>query len=125
MPELPEVETIARALRPKLTDKTILDVKVRWARTVASPSVGRFRELIKGRMITDVTRRAKYLIIQLRPVQESHSVTYSLMIHLRMSGDLLVREDKIKPEKHDRLILTLSADKNAAVPQGCSARDGG
>jgi formamidopyrimidine-DNA glycosylase len=113
MPELPEVETIARALRPELIGKTILDVNVRWPRTVAAPSVRKFKELIKGRMITGVARRAKYLIIQLQPVQESHSVTYNLMIHLRMSGDLSIREDKIKPEKHDRLILRLSAHKNS------------
>jgi len=46
-----------------------------------------------------VTRRAKYFILRLSD--------FSLLIHLRMSGDLLIKESKIKPEKHDRLILSL------------------
>jgi len=48
----------------------------------------------------DVSRRAKYLVIHLK--------NYNLLIHLRMSGDLAIRTGKIKPEKHDRLLLYLS-----------------
>jgi formamidopyrimidine-DNA glycosylase len=51
-------------------------------------------------VIKQVGRRAKYIVIQLQDC--------NLMIHLRMSGDLLVKESKIKPETHDRLILTLT-----------------
>ena len=103
MPELPEVETIARKLKPGLLGKKIQDVQLRWQRTLAFPSPRKFRELVKGQEIKDVTRRAKYFILQLSD--------FSLLIHLRMSGDLLIKEGKIKPEKHDRLILSLlSAD---------------
>jgi formamidopyrimidine-DNA glycosylase len=103
MPELPEVETIARKLKPYLIGKTIQDAQLRWARTLAVPSPGKFRELVKGQKIKDVTRRAKYFILRLSD--------FSLLIHLRMSGDLLLKKGKIKPEKHDRLILSLlSAD---------------
>ena len=99
MPELPEVETIARKLKPQLMGKTIQDAQLRWQRTLAFPSPGKFRQLIKGQQIQNVTRRAKYFILQLSD--------FSLLIHLRMSGDLLIKEGKIKPEKHDRLILNL------------------
>ena len=90
MPELPEVETIARSLEPELIGKTILDANVFWARTLATPTVRKFKEQIKGQKIMGVSRRAKYLIIQLK--------SYNLLIHLRMSGDLLLRDSKIKPE---------------------------
>ncbi len=100
MPELPEVETIARTLRPQLVGRKILEADVRWARTVAMPSVKKFKEQIQGQKIVDVSRRAKFLNIQL--------TTYNLLIHLRMSGDLLVKQGKIKPEKHDRLIFYLT-----------------
>jgi formamidopyrimidine-DNA glycosylase len=100
MPELPEVETIARTLRPELIGKRIIEADVRWARSVAMPSPKKFKELIKGQEIVNVSRRAKFLHIQL--------TTYHLLIHLRMSGDLLIKQGKIKPEKHDRLIFTLS-----------------
>ena len=120
MPELPEVETIARTLRPELVGKTILEANVRWAGTIAVPSVRKFRELIKGREITNVSRRAKFLAIRLQQPLAPQDKVYNLLIHLRMSGDLLIREGKIKPEKHDRLILMLSAHKNAAGDSGYS-----
>ncbi len=100
MPELPEVETIARALRPQLVGRTILEADVRWARTVAVPSARKFKAQIKGQQVRGVTRRGKFLTLQLS--------TLHLLIHLRMSGDLSIREGKIEPEKHDRLILTLT-----------------
>jgi formamidopyrimidine-DNA glycosylase len=105
MPELPEVETIARKLRPHLLGKIIEDADLRWARTLALPSPRRFRELIKGQEIKEVTRRAKYFILRLSD--------HSLLIHLRMSGDLSMKESKIRPEKHDRLILRLLPSQNA------------
>lgn len=111
MPELPEVETIARKLRPHLLGKTIKDAELRWARTLALPTPRKFKELIKGQQIKEVTRRAKYFILCLSD--------YSLLIHLRMSGDLLLKESKIKPEKHDRLILRLT-DQNLTEEGGLS-----
>lgn len=106
MPELPEVETIARAIKPELVGKTILSADLRWARTLAIPSPVQFKKQIIGQKILDVSRRAKYLIINLE--------SYNLLIHLRMSGDLMIRAGKIKPEKHDRLLLTLSGRKYLA-----------
>jgi len=106
MPELPEVETIARAIKPDLVDRTILSADLRWARTLATPSPAQFKKQVAGQEIVDVSRRAKYLIIQLK--------SYNLLIHLRMSGDLTIRAGKIKPEKHDRLLLHLSDNKYLA-----------
>ena len=105
MPELPEVETIARAIEPDVTGRTIVSAEVLWARTIATPSVKKFKELLKGRRITGVSRRAKYLILRLE--------NYNLLIHLRMSGDLMVRKGKINAEKHDRLILALRSKSGA------------
>ena len=100
MPELPEVETIARALKPELVGRTILSADLRWARTLATPSPSKFKKQAAGQEIVDVSRRAKYIVIRLK--------NYNLLIHLRMSGDLAIRTGKIKPEKHDRLMLNLS-----------------
>jgi formamidopyrimidine-DNA glycosylase len=104
MPELPEVETLARKLRPELVDKTVIEADLRWRRTLAYPSAKKFKEQIKGQKILGVGRRAKYLDISL--------TEFDLLIHLRMSGDLLIKEGKIKPEKHDRLILKLTGDRS-------------
>jgi formamidopyrimidine-DNA glycosylase len=106
MPELPEVETIARSLKPELVGKTILYADLYWARTLATPSPAQFKKQIAGQKILDISRRAKYIVILLE--------TCSFLVHLRMSGDLLVRAGKIKPEKHDRLLLHLSDGKYLA-----------
>jgi formamidopyrimidine-DNA glycosylase len=102
MPELPEVETLARTLRPALIGKTILASDLRWARTLAEPTPLAFARRIKGQKIEEVSRRAKFFDIRLS--------TFDLIIHLRMSGDLLVVLGGYQPEKHDRLILKLTDD---------------
>jgi formamidopyrimidine-DNA glycosylase len=106
MPELPEVETIVRKLRPHLLGKAIKDADLRWSRTLAFPSPRKFREQIKGQEIKEVTRRAKFFIL--------HLSDFSLLIHLRMSGDLFIKDSKIGPEKHDRLILRLLPTQSSA-----------
>ena len=102
MPELPEVETIARTLQPVLVGKEILSADLRWKRTLAEPSPAAFVRRIKGQRIEAVDRRAKFLSL--------HLSRETLLIHLRMSGDLLVVIGGYQPAKHDRLILSLSDD---------------
>lgn len=104
MPELPEVETIARKLKPDLIGRKILSADLRWARTLALPSPKKFKQQVQGQEILDVTRRAKYFIAQLSD--------FNLLIHLRMSGDLLIKDSTIRAELHDRLILKLSDGKS-------------
>jgi len=109
MPELPEVETIVRALRdggrghPSILHRTVKDVRVLWKRTLAEPGVSTLKRRIVGKSVTAVTRRGKFVIIQLQPEY--------LLFHLRMSGDL--RVESVRDSKglaqplqlHDRLIL--------------------
>jgi formamidopyrimidine-DNA glycosylase len=102
MPELPEVETIARTLRPVLAGKTILSTDLRWRRTLVTPSPLKFRRYLTGQVIESISRRAKFLHLQLSD--------WHLLIHLRMSGDLLVVLGGYQPALHDRLILHLSQD---------------
>ncbi len=85
----------------------IAEAELRWRRTLAAPTPKKFKEQIQGQVIRSVSRRGKFLIIQL--------TTYNLLIHLRMSGDLLFKKGTIKPEKHDRLILSLAP---ASSPNG-------
>lgn len=100
MPELPEVETIARSLRPDLTGRRVLSAQLLWAKTLARPSPDEFVRLIAGQSIRSVGRRAKYLDLQLDD--------FHLFVHLRMSGDLALQPAGYQPQKHDRLLLRLS-----------------
>jgi formamidopyrimidine-DNA glycosylase len=107
MPELPEVETIARKLRPELVGKSIVKADLLWARTLATPTPAKFKKQIQGQEIKTVGRRAKFFVMELSD--------YYLFIHLRMSGDLYIKEEDAAPEKHDRLILDLTPGGNKLV----------
>jgi formamidopyrimidine-DNA glycosylase len=102
MPELPEVETIVRSLRPALVGRTVLSTDLLWDRTLAAPSPAVFQKRIRGQQIVDIERRAKFIHIKL---SNSH-----LIIHLRMSGDLLVILGGYQPATHDRLLVRLVHD---------------
>jgi len=106
MPELPEVETIARNLRPALVGRRVMSVRLLWARTLEMPDANQFQARTCGQTIHEIGRRGKFLIITLS--------TEYLLIHLRMSGDLRVEPDVGAAATHDRLIILLD-DGNRLV----------
>jgi formamidopyrimidine-DNA glycosylase len=108
MPELPEVETIARGLRegngdqPSILQYQIIKVKLLWPRTLAKPQPGHLSRLMKDRLINKITRRGKFLVFELGGIY--------MLIHLRMSGDLIIRAGNAPLEKHDRLVIWLEKE---------------
>lgn len=82
MPELPEVETTVRMLRPLLVGQTIVDVWNDYPPTVRL-DLQELRHRVKQQGITAVSRRAKYLVFDLTNGEH-------LVIHMRMSGHLSV-----------------------------------
>jgi formamidopyrimidine-DNA glycosylase len=105
MPELPEVETIAAALREggrngtPVLGRKINKVHLLWERTLATPSPKEFKVRLPGQKIQDVARRGKFLLLNLS--------SDTLLIHLRMSGDLLVETDRQEAAPHHRLMFDL------------------
>ncbi len=93
MPELPEVETIKRQLNRKIKGKKIKTVEVRLPRFVKYP-LKKFKQIVIGAKIGNVSRRAKLLIIEL-------SNEYYLVIHLKLTGQLIFNS---QPTKHTHLI---------------------
>ncbi len=108
MPELPEVETIVRRLRADLIGYKIESADLLWDRTLVTPKPAHFKKNIVGQTIATVDRRAKYIVLTLN--------VDTLIIHLRMSGDILIREESVPIHKHDRLILHLSPPKPLFPP---------
>lgn len=96
MPELPEVETIARHLAPVLTGQTIARVDVLWLRTVDRPAPDAFCAALTGSRILHIDRRGKF-------IQTALSTGQTLLAHLRMSGKFAVRFDGPGDDKHARL----------------------
>ena len=105
MPELPEVETIKNQLRNKIRGKKIEKVEIKLAKMIKHASVNFFKSKVIGAQVKDVCRRAKLLIIKL-------SNGYSLVIHLKISGQIiyLVRPaGQVRPDqKHTHLIYHFS-----------------
>lgn len=98
MPELPEVETTCRGLAPHVCGRRIVAVRIRDGRLrwPVSPSVA--TQSCK-QLIHSVTRRAKYLLINL-----DHG---TIIIHLGMSGSLRLASGNEAPRPHDHLEVEL------------------
>lgn len=106
MPELPEVETTVRDLRPHLVGRTIVGATVRWKRTIATPSAAKFAKEIRGNKIVALTRRGKYLVFHLR---HANSTCY-LLVHLRMTGGFRIDPRDAPRDKHMRVCFQLDND---------------
>ncbi len=110
MPELPEVETIVRALRhggrdgPSLIGRTFATAEIFWARSLAEPGVQELQARLPGQTVLGLGRRGKFAMLRL--------TRDTLMFHLRMSGDLRVEPafsdtgQPLPPHTHDRAVFT-------------------
>ncbi len=99
MPELPEVETTKRGIRPYLEGASIVSILVRNPnlRWPVSPEIN---EISRQRVLT-VQRRAKYIIIALEKG--------SILVHLGMSGSLRVLTERAAMLKHDHIEMVLDS----------------
>jgi formamidopyrimidine-DNA glycosylase len=106
MPELPEVETVARDLRRHLlpdgdgTGPTITGGRVAWTRTLRDGDPARFVEGVRGRRIEAVGRRGKQVLIDL-------DGGAFLTVHLKMTGQLFVVPASRPIDPYERLALGL------------------
>ncbi|WP_370311558.1 bifunctional DNA-formamidopyrimidine glycosylase/DNA-(apurinic or apyrimidinic site) lyase [Sagittula sp.] len=107
MPELPEVETVRRGLAPVMEGQVIARAQVnrpdlRW------PFPERMAERLTGARVLQLRRRSKYILADL-------STDETLLIHLGMSGRMLVSGDPLgqfvhahpMPEKHDHVVFDM------------------
>lgn len=101
MPELPEVETIRRSLLPLLLGRLIVSVEVAMPKLLQNLTVEQFRAGVIGRGFVDIERRGKYLLFRL-------SGAHTLVVHLRMTGQLRLAEPADAQPKHTHIVLGLS-----------------
>lgn len=103
MPELPEVETFRRSLMdgdngaPSVLEKVVLSAEVLWEGVLVTPAVREFHPRLKGQTVLDITRRGKHLLL--------HLTQDTLILHPRMSGEVIVESQEEPIRKHYRLIL--------------------
>lgn len=101
MPELPEVETVRRGLEAELLGRRITGARVLRKESIEYPAAADFPQLVKGHTISKIGRRGKYLIFKLSPDNAD------MVVHLRMSGRLLILTKKNKNTSHARVELAL------------------
>ena len=108
MPELPEVETVRRGLRPVMEGSVIARAEVRRP-DLRWPFPDRMADRLTGQRVVALRRRSKYILADL-------SGGETLIVHLGMSGRMLISGDPLghfhhdlpAPEKHDHVVLDMS-----------------
>lgn len=100
MPELPEVETVKRVLEPQITGRKIVGIEVRNPQVIARPGAEEFCAALAGQTIAGMGRRGKFLKIMF----ESGD---AVVLHLRMTGNLLLAPRGWPEEKHTHLVFIL------------------
>jgi formamidopyrimidine-DNA glycosylase len=118
VPELPEVEHVVRALRPKIVGRRLLATQVTLPKLIAPLSPALFNRKLKGRSITGVSRRGKYILIEIsregalpdgrasdraREYQKlARQQGLVLIVHLRMTGKFvsLTPDDSLPKHAH-------------------------
>jgi formamidopyrimidine-DNA glycosylase len=101
VPELPEVETVRRGLASRVVGRMIEHVEVGRVRSVRRTSAQQVIDGLTGATIQDADRRGKYLLLPL----DTGDV---LMVHLRMSGQLLLAPAGAPRPLHTHVVMTLA-----------------
>jgi formamidopyrimidine-DNA glycosylase len=108
MPELPEVEVLARHLRPLLRGKTIRSISLRRVKVLSPTSPREFRRALLGAKFTGLSRRGKYLLFQLAGRTTGKQVT--LLGHLGMTGRMFLARKRERPPVHAAVVLDLGGE---------------
>ena len=99
MPELPEVETVRRALLLKLKGRTIKEITILHNNVFENQDIKNVKEQIKNQTINDISRRGKWLEFILDD--------YYLLSHLRMEGKYVYRKLDDAVEKHQHVLFNI------------------
>jgi formamidopyrimidine-DNA glycosylase len=102
MPELPEVETVVRDLRPLLAGRTIRAVEV-GVKNLRRPWQPAWSVTVIGQRIASIQRRGKWIAIDLK--------SGAMLLHLGMTGQLTVVAESLARQDHTHLIFKLSGKR--------------
>ena len=107
MPEMPEVENIVVGIKDFIENKKIVDVEIIKGDVIKSPSSDEYRKLLQDRIIKSLKRRGKYIIMSLDDGRLN-------IIHLRMTGKLLYKQENEDIDKYSCVIYHLE-DKTKLI----------
>jgi formamidopyrimidine-DNA glycosylase len=104
MPELPEVETIARSLEPRITGRAISGIELLY-RPLLRGRGKKTLETLRGRRVSRVRRRGKMLLVECEG-------RWTLVFHLKMTGQFLFAAEGSPRDKHVRLVIRFEDGRN-------------
>lgn len=110
MPELPEVETVARGLASRVTGDVIDSV---WLGSKPEPLKSSAREIVstlEGKKITGVRRVGKHVVFDLQP-RGKKSKPVQWIVHLGMTGRMLVCPPDMEKAKHTHAVVSLASGR--------------
>jgi formamidopyrimidine-DNA glycosylase len=107
VPELPEVETVVRIIRPRLVGRKILRARFRIPRQLAPQTPRELSHALRGNLIHCVERRGKFIVIE--------TDAGTLLVHLRMTGRLYVRLESDPGSDYERALFDLDGQKSVLV----------
>jgi formamidopyrimidine-DNA glycosylase len=111
MPELPEVETIARGLDKRVAGEAIESV---WLGSKPEPLKSSAQEIVaalESKTISGVRRAGKHIVFDLASSNGSPAANSQWIVHLGMTGSLRVSTPEVPVEKHTHAILKLSSGR--------------
>ncbi len=101
MPELPEVETVRRVIEPQIQGRRIDEIILCRPEIIDHPTAADFCAAVVGQSVCGMERRGKFLTVLLADGAR-------IILHLRMTGCLLVTPCDVPPEKHTHILFRLS-----------------
>jgi formamidopyrimidine-DNA glycosylase len=104
MPELPEVETVARGLQSALPGRRILSIRLGKTDFIEDPAA--LERDLPGCRIESVRRHGKFMLIELQP-RDPSAPKFSLQVHLGMTGRMIVTEPEAPVLPHTHVFLAL------------------
>ncbi len=106
MPELPEVETVVRGLRPRLTGRRIERLEIRQP-LVIHGSLSAFRRALRGTRIGRIRRHGKHIVLELATANHARAAFW--VVHLGMTGQFYVCRPEAPRLKHTHVVARLSS----------------
>lgn len=113
MPELPEVEVVRRGLEAHILGEVIARVDVLHPRAIRRHTEGAadLTARLAGHVFTGAYRRGKYLWLTLSDDAGAAQPEESLLVHLGMSGQMLVQEPQVPREPHARIVVSFAGGR--------------
>lgn len=112
MPELPEVETIARTLNPQVQGRFIRNMRSFYEKTLQAGH--ELFPLLEGAQVLRARRRAKLLMLDVRPPKGEDLIA---AFHLKMTGQLFVHPLEVEPRKHTKITFDLHESADSKSPE--------